>query len=133
MSTMDMPVDSGQRSSQDRLPFSPAVGCALAVLIGALCTGAFVVVLGFNQRGEIAIAPEPYRAVRLWIVRDGEGRGLGLSTTRPLPNATSDRVCAETSVRFLLTDTRQTPADVRYCECFARVGVTWSVVGACLE
>lgn len=124
---------SSSEPADDRLPFSPAVGCVLAIVTGAVCAGAFFLILGFNQRGDFAYAPEPYRAFRLWIVRDGQGRGLGLSTTLPLPGATEERVCAETSVRFLLTGEGTAPADARYCECFERVMGAWSGVGACPE
>lgn len=89
--------------------------------------------VGFIQRGEIAYAPEPSRAVRLWIVRDGEGLGLGLSTTRPLPSTTEGRLCAETTVRFLLTGRTTVPADVVYCECFDRVDGIGSGTGTCPE
>lgn len=132
MSGQPAPLASSE-AADEHLPFSPAVGCVLAVVFGVLCAGAFFVVLGFNQRGDIAYAPKPYMSFRLWIVRGGEGRGLGLSMTRPLPGASEDRVCAETSVRFLLTRTSAGPSDVRYCECFERVGGAWSAAGSCPE
>lgn len=118
--------------SADRLPFSPAVGCVLAVLAGLVCASAFFAVLWMTQRGEIAYAPEPYRGVRLWIVRGGEGDGLGLSVTRPLPGATDGKICAETTVRYI-PSSADLERDVSYCECFVRDGEAWLAAEGCAE
>ena len=127
------PMPASTQPSEDRLPFSPAAGCVLAGFVGLLCAGVFFLALGFNQRGEITYAPEPFRGARLWIVRGDDGRGLGLSMTHPLPGDTLSHVCAETSVRFLLTGKDAAQTSVLYCECFERVGESWSGAGTCPE
>jgi hypothetical protein len=120
-------------SRRERLPFSPGVGCVLSILAGLLCAGAFFFLLWFNQQGQIVYAPEPYRATRVWILRGLEGRGLGVSTTRPLPEATSNRVCARTSVDFYFLGEGMPEANTDYCECFTRSESGWTVDGACPE
>jgi hypothetical protein len=102
-------------------------------LIGLLCAGAFFLVLWFNSQGQIVYAPEPYRAARVWILRGVEGRGLGLSITRPLPGATAGRVCAVTSVDFYFIGGGSPEADARFCECFERANSEWANVGDCPE
>jgi hypothetical protein len=135
---MQQPVGAPERreapsSRPDVLPVSPAVGCLLAVAAGLLCAGAFALALRLQQRGEIAVSPQPFRAVRVWVLREAAGSGLGLSTTWPEPGATSDRVCATTAVRFLFTRPAAEPADTEFCECFARVGEGWAEAGSCPE
>ncbi len=120
-------------TTDDRLPFSPAVGCLLSVVVGALCAGAFFLGLWFNDRGELAYAPEPFRVTRLWLLREAEGRGVGLSTTRPLPGGTDHEVCALTTVRFVFFGPSYPSADTDYCECYERGPSGWSSVGACGE
>src|SRR3989304_4044079 len=78
------PPDQAPRR-EERLPFSPGVGCVVSVLGGLICAGAFFFLLWFNQQGQIVYAPEPYRATRIWLLSDVEGRGMGGSTPRPLP------------------------------------------------
>jgi len=117
----------------DRLPFSPAAGCLLSVLVGVLCAAAFFLALQLSQRGEIAYSPEPFRVTRLWLLRGVEGRGLGLSTTRPLPGATEQELCALTTVRFLFLGPGYPLADTDYCECYAHGPSGWSAIGPCGE
>lgn len=118
---------------QDRLPFSPVIGCLLAVLAGVLCAGVFFAGLWLTQRREIAYAPQPYSGIRLWIVSADEGGGLGLSTTWPVPGRAADRVCAVTTVRFLLASNSAEPTGTSFCECFERTGEAWSPGGSCPE
>jgi len=117
----------------DRLPFSPAVGCLLSVLAGSLCAGAFFLALWLSQRGEIAYSPEPFRVTRVWLLREAEGRGVGISTTRPLPGATERELCALTTVRFILFGPSYPAADTDYCECYQLDPSGWSTVGPCGE
>jgi hypothetical protein len=117
----------------DRLPFSPGVGCLLSLGLGLLCAAAFFLLLWFNQQGQIVYAPEPYRAARLWLLRDVEGSGVGLSMTRPLPGATESFVCASTTIRFLFVSQAVPESDAEFCECFRRSGTEWLSDGACPE
>jgi hypothetical protein len=120
-------------TQDDRLPFSPVVGCVASVLVGALCAGAFFLALSLSQRGEIAYGTEPFRATRLWLLQDVEGRGLGISTTRPLPGATDEEVCALTAVRFVFLGGVAPAADTDFCECYRRGPAGWVSVGPCGE
>jgi len=122
-----------QDTLNERLPLSPAVGCLLSILAGLACAGAFLFILWFNQQGQIVYAPEPYRATRIWILREVEGTGLGISASHPLPGATADRVCTRTEVRFYFVSGGTPQADTDYCECFARDGSGWTSAGACPE
>ena len=119
--------------AEDHLPISPAVGCLLSVVVGLLCAGAFSLILWFNSQGQFVYAPEPYRTTRVWILRGVEGRGLGVSTTRPLPGGTADRTCAVTSVRFYMLSGGGAEAAARYCECFERAESGWVNAGGCPE
>ena len=118
---------------QERLPFSPGVGCLLSILVGLLCAGAFSLVLWLDRQGQVVYAPEPFRATRIWVLRGVEGRGLGISKTRPLPGATSESVCARTEVRFYFLGSAVPGADTHYCECYARGPSGWASAGACQE
>jgi hypothetical protein len=117
---------------EERLPFSPGVGCLLSILIGMVCAGAFFFVLWFNQEGQIVYAPEPYRATRVWILRGVEGRGLGVSTTRPLPGSTGDEICARTTVGFYFLAGGMPEANTDYCECYTHNDSGWTFAGACV-
>lgn len=116
---------------EERLPFSPGVGCLLSILVGMVCAGAFFLILWLNQQGQIVYAPEPYRVTRVWTLSEVEGRGLGISRTRPLPGATADEVCARTEVHFYFLGPGVSDADTDYCECFTRTESGWSSAGSC--
>ena len=120
-------------AGDDRLPFSPALGCLLSVLLGVLCAGTFFLALWLSQRGEIAYSPEPFRVTRVWLLRDVEGRGIGISTTRPLPGATEQELCAFSTVRFLFLGPGSPSANTDYCECYQKGPSGWSAVGPCGE
>jgi hypothetical protein len=118
-------------ANEDRLPFSPAVGCLSSIGLGLLCAAGFFLLLWFNQQGQIAYAAEPYRAARVWLLRGVEGKGLGVSWTAPLPGATDEAVCARTTVRFLFVSGTVPESDAEFCECFTRSDGRWTSGGAC--
>jgi hypothetical protein len=128
---MDEAPSPAAAPAPDRLPI-PRRWVAPGVLAG-LSGRTFFLVLWFNSQGQIVYAPEPYRAARVWILRGVEGRGLGLSITRPLPGATADRVCAATSVNFFFLGGGSPKADTRFCECFEQANSEWANVGDCPE
>jgi hypothetical protein len=117
----------------DRLPFSPGVGCLLSLGMGLLCAAGFFLLLSFNQQGQIAYTSEPYRAARVWLLRGAEGNGFGLSITSPIPPVTEDRVCARTTVRFLFVSRQVPGSNAEYCECFILTDAGWTSGGACPE
>jgi hypothetical protein len=125
------PIGPPELAREERLPFSPGVGCLLSFLAGLACAGAFFFVLWFNQQGQIVYSPEPYRVTRVWILRGAEGKGLGFSTSRPLPGATTDRICARTEVRFFFISGGMPEANTDYCDCYARSESGWAFAGAC--
>ena len=122
-----------QTLPEERLPFSPGVGCLLSLLAGLAGAGAFAFLLWFNQQGQIVHAPEPYRATRIWILRGAEGSGLGASITRPMAGATEDDVCAATTVSFYFLGGGMPEANTEYCECFTRTDSGWTLAGDCPE
>jgi hypothetical protein len=119
-------------ATEERLPVSPAVGCLLSVVAGLVCAAAYFGIVWFSQQGQLVYAPEPYRATRIWILRGVEGRGIGVSTTRPLDETGSDNVCAVTEVRFYMLGGGN-GSDAEYCECFTRTQAGWAAAGACPE
>ncbi|HMK08762.1 MAG TPA: hypothetical protein VK449_06990 [Anaerolineales bacterium] len=128
---MRQPAPSAGR--QEQLPVSPTVGCVVSVLIGLMGSLAFFFVLWFNRQGQIVYGAEPFRTTRVWLLRGAEGRGLGISKTRPLPGATEDQVCARTEVSFYFIGGAVAGADTDYCECYARSDAGWSLAGGCPE
>jgi len=118
---------------EERLPFSPAVGCLLSVLLGLVCAAACFALLWVSDQGQFVYAPDPFRVTRVWILRGVEGRGLAVSTTRPLPTASADETCTRTTVRFYFTGRAVPGADTEYCECYVRDGSSWVPSGPCGE
>jgi hypothetical protein len=75
---------------------------------------------------------DPLTPTRLWLVSEGGNRGLGWSTASVVAGAGStDRVCVQTRVRFLLYRANGSAQPVTYCECYQRVGDRWQGAGAC--
>ena len=118
---------------EERLPISPGFGCAFSIALGLLCASVFAAVLWLHQQGQIVVGGEPYRTTRVWVLRGVEGRGIGVSMTRPLPGATDEEICARTSVSFLFLGETDPAADTDYCECFVRANGGWVLARACPE
>ena len=111
---------------------SPAGGCALLILIavlgGALCFG-----LGsLLYRGELRLPGAAPAQNRLWLVRERENQGLGLSTSRRVSeSAEAAQACFETRVAFFLWISDGTAQPTRYCQCYEREGEAWLLAGDC--
>lgn len=116
------------------LPFPPALGCLLSVLVGLLGSGIFLVLITIAVQGEIRVRRGELGETRVWLIREEKDRGLGISTTTVVSGSESaGKACAETRVRFLMLVAEQEREPLTYCECFAKVGEAWSFVGECPE
>jgi hypothetical protein len=129
LTTPSTSLESGRAQPKG---LSPALGCGLALLLalagGALCLGFGALLL----RDQITLPGGGPAPGRLWLVREGNNQGLGLSTSRVVEGSRDGpRACVETRVRFLLWRSDGTSAPTAYCECFAREAEEWIPEGVC--
>ena len=111
---------------------SPATGCALLVLV-ALLGGAFCFGLGaLLFRGEIRLPGAGPAQARVWLVRERENQGLGISTSRLIGGSLEGvQACFETRVAFLLWKRDGTSQASQFCQCYERQGEAWLLAGDC--
>lgn len=64
-------------------------------------------------RGEMTLGPADASHVRLFLVREADGEGVGVAWTRPLPDHPD---CTRTTVTYLMWEGRS--ENSRYCQCF---------------
>lgn len=124
---------SEESGRSEALPFPPALGCLLSVLLGLAAAGFFFVTLSFALRGEVRLAAGELTERRVWLIRGDSELGLGVSSARIVSGGRSEgEACVRTSVRFLmLRRSQDSPRSVQYCECLERVDDGWIGVGAC--
>ena len=111
---------------------SPATGCALLVLV-ALIGGIFCFGLGaLLFRGEIRLPGAGPAQGRVWLVRERENQGLGISTSRLIGGSREgERASFETRVAFLLWKRDGTSQASQFCQCYERQGDAWLLAGDC--
>ena len=129
---MEADVADEVRSKDGEMPFSPAVGCLISFLITllpvCLIIGATVLVV----REEITLKTSPVGEIRLWLVREGNEQGVGLSTMQRVAGGEkSDHVCYRSQVHFLLWRSLAVERQSTYCECYEFDGGRWTFSGAC--
>ena len=122
------------RAPERPLPFPPALGCLLSVLAGLLGVGVFFMVVTLAVQGEIRIRRGELGETRVWLIREGENRGMGISTTGVVSGSESaGSACTQTQVRFLMLSTEQEPEPLAFCECLEKAGESWSFARECPE
>lgn len=128
----DAQVGRGGNQDDAGLPFSPAVGCLISVLIGLVATGVVYLGLFLASGREIRARVGEFNEARLWLVREDRHAGIGISTSNLVdPEMEPADACVVTRVRYLLWRTDGSAQNVRYCECYQRAGDTWLAIGAC--
>ena len=107
-------------------------GCAL-ILLAACCTfylsGALV---RLATRGELVLRQAGLEETRLWLVRQPESSGLGLSDTRRISGEQAEnRVCLRTRIRFLLWRSDGSRTTLEECRCYDLRGEAWIAGPSC--
>ena len=114
------------------MPFPPAVGCLVSIGIGLLAVGVFYLLVTMAVQGEVRIGRGELGETRVWLLREGGERGVGLSSTRVVSgSAAAGKACVETRVRFLVLAGAEGSGPVNYCECLEKVGETWAPTAEC--
>jgi len=132
MESRDGQVESIKGQADSGLPFSSAVGCLISLLIGLAVVGVVYLVLSLASGREIHARVGEFNEVRLWLVREDQNTGFGISSSSLADLQTQAAgPCVVTSVRFLLWRDDGSAQNIRYCECYQRVGDTWQARGAC--
>jgi len=96
------------------------LGCLLATLLWFLvlllpCVGFYLAV-----RGEIVWERSRFSSDRLWLIREGELRGIAFSDTQPLGPIAAQEVCKRTYVTIWLWS-QGSVERLGYCECEQRL------------
>lgn len=95
------------------------VGCGVLLVLwfGVLLLPCALIALAVQ--GEIIIpqGSAPGQQIRIWVVMEADGRGLGISSTEARYPA-EDQICVITTVRFVFWAGRGDTAV--YCECYQR-------------
>lgn len=111
---------------------TPAAGCILSTLIGGAGLVVLIAAMTLAMRGELAFARGTPQEVRLWLITEPGGQGLGLSTARQISlSDDGTRECDIRQVRFFLWRSQGPAASPDYCECYARSSQGWESLGAC--
>lgn len=96
------------------------LGCLLATLLWFLvlllpCVGFYLAV-----RGEIVWERSRFSSDRLWLIREGEQRGIAFSDTQPMGPIDAEEVCKRTHVTIWLWS-QGSVERLGYCECEQRL------------
>lgn len=115
-----------------RRGLSPGAGCLLALALSLIPAAALFLAGVLVVQGEIGLGGEGPVGARLWLVREPDSAGLGLSRARVVSGSQdSGEACVHTTVRFLLWRSDGPSPDVEVCECLRRQAGGWVSVGAC--
>jgi hypothetical protein len=107
------------------------------VAVGLLGVGVFYLVVSLVALGEIRLRRGELGETRVWLIREANQRGLGISSTRTVSGREADgRACVETRVRFIVAGPADPPPPVRYCECWRKTNGAgaeghWESTGEC--
>lgn len=132
MNRQRLTADSTDSEGEDRLPFSPLVGCLLAIVI-ALAGGFFVLQIGrLMYFGEIRFGGPDLNPNRIWLVRESENAGISISRTKVISGSLDDeQVCLRTRIRSIFWRRDDSPPIAGYCLCYQRANDAWSQTGDC--
>ncbi len=128
----DGKIDPSDDSEDSRLPFSPAIGCLVSVLLGLSAAGILTLAVSLASGRELRANVGELSEVRLWFVQDDRNSGIGLSRSIAVEYApNSGEKCVETTVSFFLWRTDGSAKNAKFCECYRKVGDTWLVNDGC--
>jgi hypothetical protein len=102
-----------------------------------LGVGVFYLVVSLVALGEIRVRRGELGETRVWLIREPNQRGLGISSTRTVSVREADgRACLETRVWFVVSGPGEPPPAVRYCECWTKAAgpgleARWVSTGEC--
>lgn len=125
----DGPADSGVAED---LPFSPVIGCLLALAVGL--AGAFLAfqIVKLVAQGELRYGGPPMAPNRIWYVQEAETAGFFLATNRVISGSLQqDELCVRTRVRSLLWRDQGEAAIDGYCLCYQKAETGWRQLGSC--
>lgn len=127
----------GEESTSERVGgvrISSSTGCLITVLLGLLGAILLAQLFQFIIQGEKIFGDGDLEGTRVWIVRQTNAGGFGISRSRVISTETGgERVCVQTDIDFLLWNSDGSEASVSYCECLQRNGSEWQPIGACEE
>lgn len=104
-----------------RLRYLGYAAAALLWLI-VMLTPCFAVALA--ARGELSWQRSEHASDRIWLIQEGDQRGIGLASERVISDnrASGGAVCVRTQVRFFLWRGSAQNENTQYCECYTPDG-----------
>lgn len=132
-SNSDIPGKAEIDHKQEKvMPFSPGVGCLVSFFIAAVPVCLILFIVALALRGEFTFNLGPVREARIWMVREGQEQGIGLSTMKRTEGSErAGEVCYRSSVHFLLWRSLKIERQAGYCECYQLVAAGWQYTGEC--
>ncbi|MBZ0289845.1 MAG: hypothetical protein K8I30_19640 [Anaerolineae bacterium] len=104
-------------------------GCTVALILWfmILLTPCFCFVLASQGEINIQLGDLPGQSLRIWLLNESRQRGIGISRPAVFSSESSDGVCMQTDVSFILW--AGTADASTFCECFDQsASMTWEVV-----
>lgn len=127
-----MKQENSRDQRNDDLPFSPWIGCLVAILVGVLAAFLVVQIARLAFFGEIRLGGPSIAPHRIWYVQDADNAGIMASTTRVVAGSMAgERVCLRTSVHAFLWRRDESNSIGGYCLCYERIDGRWSQQDTC--
>lgn len=104
------------------------IGCWTLVVVWflLLLLPCFCIALAINQEIVIPTGSVPGQHIRIWLIMEEDGRGLGVSSASAISDG-ENVVCVQTQTSFILWAGHAEP--VQSCECYERASADdpWSL------
>lgn len=127
--TENLQAEGGDAQAQKQRSLPRRMGCWALVIAWFLLMllPCFCIALAINQEIVIPTGSVPGQHIRIWLIMEEDGRGVGISSAS-LVNSSENAVCVQTQTRFVLWAGRAEP--VQSCECYQRASTAdaWSLV-----
>jgi hypothetical protein len=109
-------------------------GCAFILLAACLAFWFAGALARLATNGELVLRQAGLEETRIWLVRQPDSTGLGLSDSRRIAGEQAEnRVCLRTRIRFLLWRGDDSRTNLEECRCYDRQGGAWIAGPACTE
>ena len=119
-------------AQSDELPFSPAFGCLLALVIGLFGVALSFQIIKLVAQGELRFGGPSMAPNRIWLVQEADTAGFFISTNRVSSGSVqSENLCVQTRVRSFLWRRQQDAAIDSYCLCYEKGEGGWRQIGSC--